>query len=248
MWLTIDIEEIQDMNFDIKWKSEPYIDYEKMIDYFIELAHGRSTTAFVLVTFAKKFPHLIKKLSDAGIEIGCHGYNHDLIYNISFEEWRDEVQVAKNYLEDLICKKVVGYRAVNWSMPFEKRYYEELAEMGFLYSSSYFPMKNYMYGNEIKKHRPFNIHTESGVIEERPIRRDFIPFSGGFYLRILPLWFLKRLFKKTERPTLYIHPYELMDTNMIWSFKQNATLNLDYFLAFYSSGSTRNKLKEIINA
>ncbi len=248
MWLTIDVEEIQDMNFDIKWTSKPEIEYEKMIDIFIELAQNRRATAFVLVTFAKKFPYLIKKISDAGIEIGCHGYYHELIYNISFETWKDEIQTAKNYLEDLICKKIVGYRAVNWSMPFEKRYYEELVKMGFLYSSSYFPMKNYMYGNEINKKEPFNIYTQSGLIEERPVKRDFIPFSGGFYLRVLPLWLLKRLFKRIEKPTLYIHPYELMDTNMIRSFQKNAKFNVDYFLAFYSNGSTINKLHEIIHA
>ena len=245
MWLTIDVEEIEDMNFDLKWKKKLEVNYEKTIDDFITLAKNHHATAFVLATFAKKYPHLIKKLSNAGVEIGCHGYNHDLIYSITFNQWREEVQSAKNYLEELIGEKIIGYRAVNWSMPFEKQYYEELVKMGFCYSSSYFPMKNYMYGNIINKSEPFSIYTQSGIIEERPLKRDIIPFSGGFYLRVLPLWLLKILFKRVEKPIFYIHPYELLGKKTLY-FRNFAEMNLDFFLAFYSTGSVERKLNHII--
>jgi hypothetical protein len=246
IWLTIDVEDVTDMNFKIQWKKKPEIDYEKTIDSFIELGRGQKATAFVLGSFAQKYPHLIKRLSESGIEIGCHGFNHNLIYTETFEQWLKEIKESKRLLEEMLSKKVVGYRSVNWSMPFEKEYYEELVKMGFEYSSSYFPMKNYMYGNKINKKEPFTIYTDSGNIEERPVVRDIIPFCGGFYLRVLPLWVLKYFFKKTKNPTLYIHPYELIDANLLSYFQKYASFNLDYFLAFYVSSLSKNKIKEIL--
>jgi len=63
IWLTIDVEEITDMNFNIKWKKSPAIDYEQRIDTFIKLAKNYKATAFVLGSFAEKYPYLIQKLS-----------------------------------------------------------------------------------------------------------------------------------------------------------------------------------------
>ena len=131
-------------------------------------------------------------------------------------------------------------------MPFKKKYYEELVKAGYSYSSSYFPIKTYMYGNSINKKQPFKIFTNYGEIMEYSIVRDIIPYSGGFYLRILPLWILKKLLKKNQNSILYIHPYELMDKNLIMFFKKYAKFNLDFLLAFYSLGLPKNKTKEIL--
>lgn len=246
IWLTIDVEEITDMNFHIKWKQSPDINYELRIDTFIELCKNHKATAFVLGSFAKKYPHLVKKLSDNNIEIACHGYNHELVYKQSIKQWGEELSWAKTLLEQITGRSVKGYRSPSWSMPFEKQYYEKLVKLGFSYSSSYFPMKNYMYGNSVNKKQYFNVYTSSGVIEERPIVKNIIPFSGGFYLRVLPLWFLKILFKYTKNPIVYIHPYELEDKNMLFLQKEYAGFNLDYVLAFYATSSTKNKLRYIL--
>lgn len=247
IWLTIDVEEVIDMNFNVKWKKEPILDYEKYVDYFIKLSNGHKTTAFVLGSFAKKFPHIVKKLSDSGIEIACHGMKHKLVYQESFEQWSKEICEAKEILENLTGKKVLGYRSPSWSMPFEKKYYEQLAKSGFKYSSSYFPMKNYMYGNIINKKEPFKIYTKNGIIKEYPIPKNIIPFSGGFYLRVLPLWLLKILFKRTKNAIMYIHPYELMEENLLKFFKNYASCNIDFFLAFYATSPAKNKIKIILN-
>lgn len=246
MWVTIDVEEVQDMNFDIKWKKAPRIDYKSNIEWFIKISKDKKPTAFVLGSFAKKYPNIVQKLSEH-FEIASHGFFHKLVYNQPFDEWKNELLKSKETLEQITQKKVVGYRSPSWSMPFEKKYYEFLAKSGFIYSSSYFPMKNYMYGNNINKKNPFNIYTKYGIIEERPIPKGVIPFSGGFYLRVLPLFYLKSQFKKNRNAVLYIHPYELIDKNLLFYFKKYAHINLDYFLAFFHFGNTRKKLLKIIN-
>ena len=247
IWLTIDVEEITDMNFNIRWKQTPEINYAKHIDSFIEFSKGHKSTAFILGSFAKKYPELVKKLSDNDIEIACHGYYHELVYKQSFEQWSEQLAEAKSLLEEITSKQVTGYRSPSWSMPFEKKYYTELARLGFSYSSSYFPMKNYMYGNSINKKEFFDIHTTSGIVQERPIVKNIIPFSGGFYLRVLPLWLLKILFKNRSNSILYIHPYELETKNLLLLLRKYAGFNLDYILAFYSTGYAKNKIISILN-
>jgi len=246
MLFTIDVEEITDTNFHILWKKKPELNYEKLIDNFIDLSKGCDAKAFVLGTFAKKYPHLVKKLHSNGIEIASHGYEHNLVYEVSFQNWVEDIWASKKILEDLVGCKVRGYRSPSWSMPFKKEYYEELAKADFSFSSSYFPLKTYMYGNSINKKSPFIVATKYGEIVEYPIVRDFIPFSGGFYLRVLPLWMLKAFFKKTKNPMLYIHPYELIDENLLVFFKNYAKLNLDFLLAFYSLGLPKNKIRGIM--
>jgi hypothetical protein len=247
MWVTIDIEEIDDMHFNIKWRSIPELNYEKLVDIFIDFSRGFKTTAFIVGTFAQKYPHLVKKLSENGVEIGCHGNTHTLVYEQSFEQWCIELDQSKKLLEQITSKKVVGYRSPSWSMPFEKRYYEELARQGFSYSSSYFPIKTHMYGNSIDKKEFFTIFTQYGKIQERPIAKKIIPFSGGFYLRVLPLWLLKILFKNTPESILYTHPYELESKNLLLCLKRFIGFNIGCILAFYSTGSTKNKIISILN-
>jgi hypothetical protein len=247
MWLTTDIEEVTDMNFNVLWKKTPQINYEKYIDYFLEIAQNKKSTAFVLGSFAKKYPDIVKKIANSGVEIASHSMYHKIVYQESFKEWKNEIREAKKILEDLIGKEVVGYRSPSWTLPFDKKYYAELALAGYKYSSSYFPMKNYMYGNSINKLEPFKIYTENGIIEERPIPKNIIPFGGGFYLRVLPLWLLKSLFKKTKQSVLYIHPYELIDENLIKYFWDDADKNLDYFLAFIHLGYAKDKIKRIVD-
>ncbi|WP_457562578.1 polysaccharide deacetylase family protein [Caminibacter pacificus] len=244
LWLSIDVEEVQDMNFNIKWKKNPEINYESVIDWFLDKCENKKATAFVLGSFAKKYPGIVKKISKK-IEVASHGYNHELVYKQPFEVWEKEIKDSKKLLEDIIQKPIKGYRAPSWSMPFEKKYYEVLAKEGFEYSSSYFPMKNYMYGNEIDKKNPFKIFTKFGVVEERPIPKKTIPYSGGFYLRFLPTFILKKMFD--ENSILYIHPYELIDENLLTFFNDYADKNIDYFLAFFHMGNTRKKILKIIN-
>lgn len=255
IWLTIDVEEIVDTNFSIDWKSSPKVDYEKLIDNWIELNERLEfkSTCFVLGTFAQKYPNLIKKLSENGHEIASHGLTHELVYNLEFSKWKSELITSKKILEDLIGKSVSGYRSPSWSLPFEKKYYETLAQNGFEYSSSYFPIKTYMYGNSIDKKEAFKIYTDSGVITEIPIAKYKLPFSGGFYLRVLPLLIEKFLFKKSIssdiKPIIYIHPYELIkDKSLIGYFLEYAKVNIDFILAFYSSTKPIDKIEAILNA
>lgn len=252
VWLTIDVEELDDTNFNIRYKKKPEIDYEQMLDNWLELCEqkGVKSTAFTLGAFAKKYPDLVKKLHNQGHEIACHGEDHRLVYSYPKNQWAKNTKKAKEYLEDLIGEKVEGYRSPSWSLPFETEYYEDLVKMGFTYSSSYFPFKTYMYGHSEDKKKPFIIKTESGEIMEIPVPKYIIPFSGGFYLRAFPVCIQKILFNRVEKITksvIYIHPYELTEKNPFFHYLKNMEFSIEYILAFFSTAAPLKKLERVIN-
>lgn len=249
LWLTIDIEELFDSNFNLVPKKSFILDYDSLLDNWLVLCEEMNfkSTAFILGSFADKYPHIVKKLSDNGHEIASHGQTHDLVYSLKLEEWKKSINDSKKTLEDIIGKEVNGYRSASWSLPFEQQYYETLVDSGYTYSSSYFPLKTYLYGNSIDKKWPFEIHTSSGVITEIPIPKLGIPYSGGFYLRMLPSFLqkilMKRMFSLGVKPVIYIHPYELVNPDFITKyFLQYFKKNIDFFLAF---GAISRPIKDI---
>jgi len=253
LWLTIDVERVEDANFGITPKKPLNLDYSQILKSWIELCkkHQVTSTAFVLGSFAKKYPQTIKELDSQGHEIASHGLRHELVYKLDFKEWVKETLESKKILEDLIGKEVKGYRSPSWTLPFEKRYYEALVEMGFSYSSSYFPFKTYMYGNKIDKKEPFVIYTPSGEITEIPIPKLFIPFSGGFYMRMLPFWIIKLLFSSLihsgHKPIIYTHPYELIP-NLFRRFLKDVRFDLTYLLTFGNIGDSLPRFDQLLES
>lgn len=252
IWLTIDVERVEDANFGVTvLKPALNIDYEQMIDKWFTITNESVFCAFVLGDFAKKYPTIIQNLSRSKSDIACHGMHHDLVYKQDYKKWRAELSNFKKLLEDLSGKEVVGYRSPSWSLPFEKKYYETLIEEGFLFSSSYFPLKTYMYGNSINKKNPFVVSTESGEITEIPVPKYIIPFSGGFYMRVLPKllisFFMKQLKKECVKPVIYIHPYELMDGFLIQNFKNEIKIDKSYLLTFVQYRNTYKKLSNLLD-
>jgi len=250
-WLTIDVERLEDANFGITPKKNLSIDYNSLIDLWIDLCNRYSikSCAFILGSFAKEFPDSVKKLANNGHEIASHGLRHELVYRLTFDQWKEELIESKKILEDLTGQEVQGYRSPSWSMPFQKRYYEALIEAGFNFSSSYFPFKTYMYGNSIDKKTPFNIQTPSGSITEIPVPKRWIPFSGGFYLRTLPFFITKTLFsnliKHNIKPIIYTHPYELQN-NLFSKHLSDVAFDVSYIMTFANSGDSVKRIEKLL--
>lgn len=252
IWLTMDVEQLPDANFGVKMREDPEIAYERIIDEWIEQAHRLDvkSTCFVLGSFARKYPKAIEKLAENGHEIASHGLTHDLVYKQTFETFTDSIRESKQILEDITQTSVEGYRSASWSLPFEKRYYEALVQAGYRYSSSYFPFKTYMYGNSVDRKAPFVITTPSGEITEIPLLKSYLPFSGGFYLRVLPSWLLKSLMRslirKGHKPIIYTHPYEMTGSYLLTSMRKAIHPDIAYLLAFAETSPSREKLAGLL--
>ena len=112
---------------------------ERNTDRMLELLaqHDITCTCFILGWVAQRFPGLISRIADAGHEIACHGTNHDLIYTLTPDAFRDDVRQCKELLEQQTGRAVVGYRAPSFSIT--DWAIDILHELGFAYDSSAFP-------------------------------------------------------------------------------------------------------------
>jgi polysaccharide deacetylase family protein (PEP-CTERM system associated) len=117
-----------------------------------------TATFFCLGWIAQKFPQLIKEIQAQGHEVACHGYTHQLIFNMSREEFRKDIRKAKGILEDLTGDEVIGYRAPCFSINQKSLWaLKVLAEEGFKYDSSILPIHHDLYGFPEAPRFPFRV-------------------------------------------------------------------------------------------
>ena len=68
-------------------------------------------TFFMVGDWVDKFPDAVKKISEAGHDIGSHSNTHPHVTNLSYEENVKEIEESCKKIEDLTGKKVTIYRA-----------------------------------------------------------------------------------------------------------------------------------------
>jgi polysaccharide deacetylase family protein (PEP-CTERM system associated) len=197
---------------------------ERVLD--ILARHGKTVTMFVLGKFAERFPDIVKRISAEGHEVASHGFGHIEIFRQSPAEFRDDISRSKTLLEDLVGKPVLGYRAPDFSVVTTTLWaLEILAEQGFQYDSSIFPINNKHYGIANWPVYPVQISLKSGnALVELPIAtiaglgRNW-PVAGGGYHRLLPSqiihWAIKNVHKKGRPFIAYCHPYEFDHSEFI---------------------------------
>jgi polysaccharide deacetylase family protein (PEP-CTERM system associated) len=175
-------------------------------------------TMFILGKFAETFPDVVQKIMDAGHEIAAHGHGHQEIFTQTREQFREDIRRNKDHLEQLTGKEVIGFRAPDFSIVKSSIWaLEELAEAGFVYDSSIFPVDGGRYGIPLWPLAPASIKLASGksIIEfpitAYPLGGKNRAVGGGGYHRLLPGLMIRRVMKKVleERPFVsYMHPYE----------------------------------------
>jgi len=186
--------------------------------------HGLSATFFILGWEAERRPGLVRRIAANGHEVACHGHDHQLIYQIGLDAFREDVLRSKKTLEDLTGEPVLGYRAPSYSItPKSLWALDVLAEAGFAYDSSIVPARHDLYGLPGAPRFPYRVSTASGELVEFPpttMRPGFGPFKatlpvgGGGYLRLYPLalthWGLSDCNRTHGQPfSVYVHPWEL---------------------------------------
>jgi polysaccharide deacetylase family protein (PEP-CTERM system associated) len=194
---------------------------EQSTDYILEILDqtGTKGTFFVLGWLASHRPHLVRKIADCGHEIGSHSFWHRQVFRLSPDEFRHDTADSKRAIEDASGKPVQGYRAPSFSILKETPWaYEILAELGFTYDSSIFPVSHPNYGVAAAPRKPYLVSTQSAPIVEVPMPTVEVgtrraPIGGGAYLRILPYWYTRRAIESLnhsdEIPVcIYAHPWE----------------------------------------
>lgn len=178
-------------------------------------------TFFVLGWVAERHPALVREIASLGHEVACHGYGHRMIQHLTRPEFERDVTKAKRAIEDAVGKPVLGYRAPTFSIMRETLWsLDVLAEAGFRYDSSIFPVVHDRYGIPDAPRFPHRLKGPGGgEIAEFPLstvqllgRR--LPVAGGGYFRLFPYSVTRRAIthintREGQPAMVYLHPWEI---------------------------------------
>ncbi len=194
---------------------------EQNIDRILALfdrAHAQGTF-FTLAWIAERYPAMVRRIVDAGHELASHGSDHRRADSQTQADFIADVRRAKSVLEDIGGCAVKGFRAPSFSVMRNNLWVlEALADAGYRYSSSTYPIAHDNYG--IPEAPRFAFHPVPGsdfleipVTSMRWLGRNW-PCGGGGYFRLLPYslnkFALKNVRRQDRRPLVfYFHPWEI---------------------------------------
>jgi len=218
--LTFDIEEwFHILDNDSTKTEKEWSNYEYRLDAnmdrIFELLDRKNqkATFFCLGWVAREFPHILKKIDAMGFEIATHSDRHQLAYEQTKDEFKNDLESSINSIEDVIGKKVSIYRAPGFSIKEENKWvFEELVKQGIEIDCSIFPAKRTHGGFESYGHaEPSILNIGDVSLKEFPINlfemaNKNLIFSGGGYFRIFPYWMIKSMMNRSDYVMTYFHP------------------------------------------
>jgi len=199
-------------------QQESYIRLEESTERILLLLkqYNICATFFVVGVIAKNAPKLIKKIANAGHELAVHGFSHRRIFDMTPEEFEEDLLQAKVAVEEAAGKKVSGYRAPEWSLKKNNLWaLDILKRHGFSYDASAVPLSHL--GGKHFDFYPHEIKTKYGNMLEFPLSTfrcfwERLPFSGGLSMRITPYFYILdcvRMINNLGYPTMfYLHTWE----------------------------------------
>ncbi len=204
-----------------EWDAQPRR-LDEPVDRLLELldARGATATFFILGWVARSERELVERIARAGHEIASHGMGHGMIARLSREQFRAELADSRRLLEDISARPVIGYRAPTFSVTASTAWaLDVLAEEGFAYDSSVFPVRHDRYGVPGAPAEPHWALGPAGgrLLEIPPLTvrlagRNW-PVGGGGYLRLLPAAAVARALaaagRRGQSGMIYLHPWEL---------------------------------------
>ena len=170
---------------------------------------GKYATFFCTGILAQKAPKLIRQIVNDGHEIGCHYFYHDFMRNQEINHVKKMLTKAKNILEDVSQKEVLGFRAPYFAIDKENpEQYLTIQEM-FKYDSSFFcSSKNELmeFRKKMNLDKLFLIPLISKKFFGKNLR------LGGTYVKLFPLYYSYMMYEFSKKQNfefqIYMHPYE----------------------------------------
>lgn len=224
--MTVDVEEYFQVSafagrlLHKDWETMPSR-VERSVRLLLDLfeRYDAKCTFFTLGWVAERHGGLIRAITEAGHELASHGYEHRRATDQTAEEFRADVRRTKTLLEDVGGAAVTGFRAASFSFDRSNPWaHEILAEEGYRYSSSVYPVAHDHYGIPDAPRFPYRPAADRGVVElplttVRYLGRN-LPCSGGGYFRLVPYalsrWAIRRVNEADRQPAIfYCHPWEL---------------------------------------
>ncbi|MBN1341606.1 MAG: polysaccharide deacetylase family protein [Phycisphaerae bacterium] len=182
--------------------------------------HGVRATCFVSGWTAQHRPGLLDEIVRRGHEVACHGYAHRLIYTMTPDRFREDLELAKTVIARVCDKPPLGYRAPGFSLTGRTPWaFRVIADAGFQYDSSVFPAPRGHGGIPGAARLPYFIEMPGNrYLREFPISVTKLlssrtAYVGGGYLRLFPYRMIRRWMRRAhaagEPVILYVHPRDI---------------------------------------
>lgn len=181
--------------------------------------HSIHTTFFVLSELAESLSGTLRAMVEAGHEVASHGVAHKRPLQMTADEFAVDLRQSKAVLENVVQRRVEGFRAPCFSM--DRTRLEEVRRAGYTYDSSRIDFTGHpLYGSlnvdDFDAVSPGH-STQQGFhefdVSTLPVLGKRLPVSGGGYLRIFPWAIMRPLIQahvnRSPLYVLYIHPFEL---------------------------------------
>ncbi len=184
-------------------------------------SHNCTATFFILGWVAKYYPEVVQMIDAEGHEIGTHGYYHNLITEMTPDEFEEDLEKSLNEISKNTSQKIYGHRGSNFTITKSTLWaLKIMAKYGLEYDSSIFPIGRNRYGIPNYPNRlPHKIQFQDGVsIKEYPMAtlalgKKLMPIGGGGYLRLYPYRvtdrYIEQMNLKGYPAMVYFHPWEL---------------------------------------
>jgi len=225
--LTFDIEDwfhlfdVRALEDPAQWPSMGTL-VERRTDDILRLlaAHRVRATFFILGWIAARYPALVRRIADGGHEIGSHSHLHRPVFQLTEAEFRRDTLMSLDAIEAACGVRPKGYRAPSFSIIKGTEWaLDTLLDCGIEWDASLFV--------GARGHGGYPCKVEPHLLDGAPSGRRIpelplgtvqlggtgLCFSGGGYLRLLPLWVVEmgfRRFSDRKLPVVvYLHPRDL---------------------------------------
>lgn len=230
---------------------------ERYTDLILDICarRGAHATFFILGWVAERHPDMVGRIAEAGHEIGVHSYWHRKVYELTPEQFREDIRRAIDVIEQASGARVAGFRAPSFSITSGAEWaFDVLAELGLLYDASLFPAKR-GHGGYACTPGVHLVETPKGrKLPELPMSvapvgigpiRKWMCYSGGGYMRLLPYEFIRRGIATEAaagRPTVvYLHPRDFAPDCPKVRMPPHR-----YFKCYVGTASTADKLDRLL--
>jgi len=196
---------------------------ERYTDHILKLCDeaGVRATFFLLGWVAERHPEMVRRIAQAGHEIGTHSYWHRKVYELTPQVFADDIRRSIEVIRAAVpdCE-IQGFRAPSFSITEGSEWaFDVLLDAGIRYDASLFPGTRGHGGYAC----PSGIHEVTAPsgrgLPELPMSlakvgfgpvRKRMCYSGGGYFRLLPYSLISQgvqIEAREGRPTsVYLHP------------------------------------------
>ncbi len=192
---------------------------ERYTDLILRICDDAKTQAtfFILGWIAERHPALVRRIADAGHEIGTHSFWHRKVYELTPEIFAKDIADSIGAIRAAVPEADIrGFRAPSFSITHGCEWaFDVLLDQGLTYDASLFPAAR-GHGGYACTPGPHTITAPSGrTLPELPMSiARFGPkklcYCGGGYMRLLPtsmIHFGLRQEQAAGRATVvYLHP------------------------------------------